>query len=290
MTNAGRLPAERVVVDPAARREAVLAVIRGARSKLVLSLFRCNDRAIFDALTEASGRGVAVEVLMTSRARGGKAKQRKLWDALEATGAVVRAHSDPVVKYHAKYMVADDGPAVVASLNFTRKCFRKTVDALVITYDPAVVTGLQDLMHADREDRAIPDHLSMRLIVGPERARRQLTEIIEQAQSSIRLIDAKVSDPALCALLRARRTAGLNVELFEAKRINGLRSHGKLMLVDDTLAVIGGLSLNALSLDFRREVALVVDDLAVIADLRRLFESIGPPDAVNVPAQVDHPC
>ena len=52
----------------------------------------------------------------------------------------MHAYTDPVVKYHAKYLVADDGPAVVASLNFTRKCFRKTCDALVVTHDPAVVS------------------------------------------------------------------------------------------------------------------------------------------------------
>ena len=42
---------------------------------------------------------------------------------------MVWAHTDPVVKYHAKYLVADDGPAVVASLNLTRKCFERTCDA-----------------------------------------------------------------------------------------------------------------------------------------------------------------
>ena len=55
----------------------------------------------------------------------------------------MQAYTDPVVKYHAKYLVADEGPAIVASLNFTKKCFRKTCDALVVTHDPAVVAGLR---------------------------------------------------------------------------------------------------------------------------------------------------
>jgi len=104
----------------------VLGVIRGARARIWLSLFRCNDDAVFTELTAAAARGVAVEVLVTSRASGGQKKIAKLWRALERTGAVVHAYTDPVVKYHAKYLVADEGPAVVASLNFTRKCFQKT--------------------------------------------------------------------------------------------------------------------------------------------------------------------
>ena len=64
------------------------------------------------------------------------------------------------MKYHAKYLVADEGPAVVASLNFTRKCFRKTCDALVITHDPAVVAGLRQLWTADRDRRPMPEDLT----------------------------------------------------------------------------------------------------------------------------------
>ena len=76
-------------------------------------------------------RGVAVEVITTSRAKGGRRKLEKLRERSIGTGATVKTYTDPVVKYHAKYLVADDGPAVVASLNFTRKCFRKTCDGIV---------------------------------------------------------------------------------------------------------------------------------------------------------------
>ena len=113
------------------------------------------------------------------------------------------------MKYHAKYLVADDGPAVVASLNFTRKCFRKTCDALVDHARSGGRRGLRQLWTADRDRQPLPDELTERLIVGPERARRQFTALIEQARTSIRLIDAKLSDPELvvAAERAARRRA-----------------------------------------------------------------------------------
>jgi phosphatidylserine/phosphatidylglycerophosphate/cardiolipin synthase-like enzyme len=266
-----------VVVDPKERRAAVVDLIRHARTSLALSLFRCNDRAVFDAIERATRRGVTVEVLMTSRSGSGRKKLRKLRAAIEATGASVHAHRDHVVKYHAKYLIADDGPALVASLNFTRKCFAKTVDALVVTHDPAVAAALRQLMAADRDGRTIPDRLPRRLIVGPERARRLLTALLERAQSSIRIIDAKISDPALLALLRARQAGGVHVDLYEDKRLNGLRSHGKIMLIDGRLAVVGGLALNPLSLDFRREVALVVEEPSAVEEIVKLFDALGAP-------------
>jgi phosphatidylserine/phosphatidylglycerophosphate/cardiolipin synthase-like enzyme len=267
-------PPDRVVTAVEARRSAIVDVIRNARQSIVLSLFRCNDRAIFDELAGATARGVRVEALVTSRAKGGKKKLRKLWEELEHAGVSVQPYTEPVVKYHAKYLVADDGPSVVASLNFTRKCFTKTCDALVVTHDPGVAAGLRSLHAADRTRAPLPDDISPRLVIGPERARRQFTDLFASAVSRIRIIDAKLSDPDLVTLLNARRAAGLTVDTFAARRIGPLKSHGKIILVDDRVAVIGSLALAAISLGFRREVAIVVDDPAAIADVVELFKSV----------------
>ena len=274
--------ADHVVTAMADRRNTVLDVIRGAKRQISLSIFRCNDDEIFDELGRAVSRGVAVEVLTTARAKGGRERLERLWKALERTGATVHAYADPVIKYHAKYLVADDGPAVVASLNFTRKCFNRTCDALVVTRDSDVVSGLRRLMTADREGRPLPEPLSPRLILGPERARKQLTGLIEQARSSIRLIDAKVSDPDLVTLLNARRTDGVTVEIVGSKRLGDLKSHGKIMLIDGRIAVVGSLALAALSLDFRREVAIVVDDPVAVAEVDQLFKTVAELSAARV--------
>jgi phosphatidylserine/phosphatidylglycerophosphate/cardiolipin synthase-like enzyme len=274
MTADRAVPPDRLVVSIDERRAALLDVIRHARSRITLSLFRCNDDAVFEELTAATARGVTVEVLVTSRAKGGQKKMAKLWRALEQTGASLHSYTDPVVKYHPKYLVADEGPAIVASLNFTKKCFKKTCDALVITHDPAVVSDLRRLWTADCGRLPMPEDLTDRLIVGPERARRQFTALIEGARTSIGLIDAKLSDPDLVSLLNAKRAAGMTVEIFSAKQVGDLKSHGKIMLIDDQTIVVGSLALAALSLDFRREVAIVVTDASAVAEAAELFRTV----------------
>jgi phosphatidylserine/phosphatidylglycerophosphate/cardiolipin synthase-like enzyme len=269
------VPHDRVVLAAADRRAVVIDVIRQARTRLSLSLFRCNDKEIFHELAAAVARGVDVEVLVTSRAKGGKKKLRKLWQRLEATGASVHAYNDPVVKYHAKYLVADDGPAVVTSLNLTKKCFAKTCDAVVLTHDPTVVSGLRQLMASDRDGIAAPEALPGRLILGPEGARRQFTALIREARSSILLIDAKLSDPDLLALLDEQRARGVAVHVHQDDRVGPFKSHGKIMLIDGTRAVVGSLALTALSLDFRREVAIEITHPAAVSDIHSLFQSIG---------------
>jgi phosphatidylserine/phosphatidylglycerophosphate/cardiolipin synthase-like enzyme len=265
---------DRLVTAVDERRGVLLDVIRLARQRITLSLFRCNDAGIFAELAAAAARGVVVEVLVTSRAKGGKKKLQKLWRALEQTGASVQSYTDPVVKYHPKYLVVDEGPAIVASLNLTKKCFRTTCDALVVTFDPAVVSDLRRLWRADSDGLPMPADLTERLIVGPERARRQFTALIANARHSIRLIDAKLSDPELVSVLNTRRAEGLSVEVFSAKRLGDLKSHGKIMLVDDQTAVVGSLALAALSLDFRREVAIVVTEASAVAEAAELFRAL----------------
>ena len=136
---------ERLVLARADRRPAVLEVIGAARTRLALSLFRCTDFKVLDALAEACHRNVRVQVLLTRRARGWKKRLKELRAFLESMGAEVHRYSGKQAKYHAKYIVADDGPALIGSLNFTYKCFHRTCDFLLVTHDPEVILGLQKL-------------------------------------------------------------------------------------------------------------------------------------------------
>jgi len=268
--------AERLVLAPAERLEAVLEVIAGAQRHLRLSLFRCDDFHVLDALVEALRRGVRVEVLLTGRAKGGRKRLQELWALLESTGATLHRYADPVVKYHAKYIVADDGPALVASLNFTRKCFERTCDFLLTTREPAIVSGLRRLFDADCRTAAssLPARLSPRLVVGPERARDQFKALIERARRSVRVIDPKLTDPEMRTLLDRRRKDGLTVTTLGDGDLAGCVAHGKMMLIDEKTAVIGSLSLSAIHLGFRREVAVVTEDPRSVSVLRVFFEQM----------------
>src|SRR4030095_7851207 len=134
--SSGKVP-ERLVLDPAERKAALLGVIGAAKRRLILSLFRCDDFSVLDALAAALERGCEVEAVLTKRAKGGKKRLKKLWGALEEMGAVVTRYADPVVKYHAKYLVADEATAMITTLNPTRKCFTRTWDAVLILADPS---------------------------------------------------------------------------------------------------------------------------------------------------------
>jgi cardiolipin synthase len=267
--------AERLVLEPAARRPAVCAFIATARRDLWLSVFRGDDEAVLTALGDACRRGVRVRVLLTRRTKGSGRHLVRLRQRLQQMGAEVLFYRDPLVKYHAKYGVVDHRLALVASLNFTSKCFTVTCDGLVITADQTVVGDLARLFDADARGTGLPDRLSARLVVGPEQARDRMRALIGEASRRVVVVDPKLSDPAFLALLAARRAAGVEVVTHTGRKVGDLLAHGKFVLLDGQRATIGSLSLAPMSLDLRRELALTLEGPERVAEIEAFLASGG---------------
>ncbi len=267
---------DRLILAPAARRDAVLQLLRSANRSLILSMFRCDDFAVVDELASAVKRGVRVRVLITQRARGWKEKLKDLTALLRSLGAEVQPYENSVMKYHAKYIVPDDGPALVTSLNFTRKCFEDTCDFLVFSDDSEIVTGLKDLFDQDcvaPVGTPLP-RLSERLIIGPDSSRQRLIQILLGATSSIQIIDHRVTDPQILDILAEKRRQSVAVQVVGSSRMDGLICHGRMILIDRKTAIIGSIHLSHPSLDLRREVAIVVEEPSLVAELYDYFQSL----------------
>jgi phosphatidylserine/phosphatidylglycerophosphate/cardiolipin synthase-like enzyme len=264
---------DRVVIEPAERRAAVLQVIRGAERRLGLTIFRCNDAAVLVEVAAAIRRGVEVDVLLTRRARGWRRRLDKLHVQLEKMGARVTRHGARATKHHAKYMVADHGPLLVASFNLTRRCFRSTCDFGVVTMDPAAVTDAWRLFDADLARRPIPTAAGRRsrLLVAPEWAGGAVRALLSGARRRICIVDHKLDDMRVRRLLARKAREGVRVVHVGTRVVAGRDAHGKLTIVDGRIAVIGSLALSATSLELRRELALVVSEPDAVQRLDAFF-------------------
>jgi phosphatidylserine/phosphatidylglycerophosphate/cardiolipin synthase-like enzyme len=264
-----RRAGERLVIAPHLRRRTIVGAIRAARAHLVLSLFRCDDRAVLEALADAARRGVDTRVLMTARARAAGKDLDALHAWLTASGVDVRRFAGRM-KYHAKYLVADAGLAQVTTASYTARCFDRTCDFTLVTRDPAVVSGLSALFDADWHGRPVTftDAQHARLIVGPEhQPRHRFAALVCEARHRVRILDAKLADPRIIGVLEQRRRAGVIVERARRRQVRPLRRHGKLLIVDGAAAAIGSLALSARALEHRRELAIVTRDPRLVAEL-----------------------
>lgn len=267
------MTADRVVIEPAERRRAVLRVIRGARKRLGLTIFRCNDAEVLDEVRVAIARGVEVDVLLTRRASGWRRRLDELRARLERMGANVTRHGPRATKHHAKYIVADSGPLLVASFNLTRKCFHDTCDFAVVTSDPGAVTDAWRLFESDLARRDLPGSAALhsRLVVGPEWAGRTVRKLLSGAERRIAIIDHKLDDPRVRRILKQKARDGVQVEHIGARLVAGRTAHGKVTIVDGRVALVGSIALSAASLGMQRELSLLVHDGAAVSRLEAFF-------------------
>ncbi len=254
-----------MVIAPVERRAAVLRVIRGARRRLGLTIFRCNDPQVLDEVRAAVDRGVEVDVLLTRRASGWRRRLDRLRDALERMGARVTPHGVRATKHHAKYIVADHGPLLVASFNFTHKCFHDTVDFAVETTDPAAVLDAWRLFDADLARRGLPPSAARdsRLVVGPDWAGSVVRDLLASAERRIAIIH----HPRVQRILAAKVREGVRVDHLATRVVDGRTAHGKLTIVDGRVALVGSLALSASSLELRRELGLLVTEAHAVRRL-----------------------
>lgn len=272
---------------PDQRRQIILDLLRSTRERIMLSLFRCDDSPVLDEIVATAKRKVDVQVLVTPRARGWNRRLGGLVTLLKATGVDVKQYHGPWTKYHAKYIIVDGRTAAVCTANLTRKCFERTCDFVWLSEDPDLVSSLTQLFEFDMNTPDLePPVLSRQLIIGPEQSRERMSAFVGRARKDLRIIDHKVTHPDLLLSIGQRIQAGVRVRILGRDEVGGLVSHGKLMIVDDELAIIGSASLSRPGLDIRREVSVVIQDRARVAELTELFDRLAA-STVLVPAVLD---
>ena len=276
---------ERLILTPGVRRQAILDLLRSARSNVVFSLFRCDDSRVLDEIVATARRGVDVKVLITPKARGWTKRLGGLTTLLKDTGVTVKQYDGPWAKYHAKYIVRDGEEAAIGTLNLTRKCFDNTCDFLLHSHDTHVVAGLTALFESDWSTPDVSPPALEKLIIGPDQSRHGMLRVLAGAKARIRIIDHRVSHPEVLLLIARKMLEGVRVQILGRGETGNLWAHGKLFLIDDDQAVIGSASLSRAGLEVRREVSVIVSDPAIVGELSQFFDALVAENAARSRSQ-----
>ena len=173
---------------------------------------------------------------------------------------------------------------MIGSANLTRKCFDDTCDFILASRQSDLVSDLDDLFESDWHDKPLRPQRSGRLIVGPECMRGRMVFYLEQAKARIRIVDHRVSHPGVLLLLNRKMAEGIRVQILGRGEAGLLASHGKMLLVDSNVAVIGSASLSRPGLDVRREVSVSIEEPSMVGELSEFFEKMVAENA-NKPNQ-----
>ena len=189
-----------LIIQPEAGLAPVVKAIKRARKTIDIAIFRIDRDEIERALAAAVQRGVRVRLLVAHTNRGGEARLRKLEQRMLEAGVTVTRTGDEFIRYHGKYMIADDILHLFA-FNFTTADTVKSRSFGVSTRDTRAVREALALFDADCTRRAYSPNRRSPLVVSPETARETLTTFITGAKKQLLVYDVNIQDQAFVRLL-----------------------------------------------------------------------------------------
>jgi cardiolipin synthase A/B len=270
----------KLIIQPEAGVVPVVQAIKTAKKTIDIFIFRFDRDEVEKALAAAVQRGVQVRALIAHTNRGGEARLRKLEQRLLAAGVLVSRSADDLLRYHAKFMVADS-VLYLFGFNFTKLDIDRSRSFAISTRDAKTVAEALKLFESDVTRQAYSPGKS-HLVVSPENARAMLTAFISGAKRELAIYDAKVQDPSIIKLLKERAAKGVKVRIIGnmkgkdpgiEERRPSMRLHVRAIVRDGTQAFVGSQSLRKDELENRREVGLIVNNPGVAAKIMQVFET-----------------
>lgn len=271
-----------LIIQPEAGLAPVVKAIHRARKTIDIAIFRIDRDEIEKSLAAAVQRGVRVRLLVAHTNRGGESRLRKLEQRMLEAGVTVTRTGDEFVRYHAKYMVADEVLHLFA-FNFTTADTGKSRSFGVSTRDKKAVKEALTLFEADCTRQPFTANKRSPLVVSPETARDALTSFVKGARRQLLIYDVNIQDPAFIKLLKQLAASGVDVRVIgkfkgsgdaiSVRPLKPLRLHARAIIRDGSRAFVGSQSLRRPELNERREVGVVITNAAVARKLRDVFEA-----------------
>ncbi len=315
----------RLIVEPDDGLQPVREFIDSARQTLLIKQFTFTEPSLVAATIARAQAGVAVRVMLNAARSGGDRANDETYEQFRAAGIDVQWASPKFYVTHEKSIVVDDRAAMIATYNLMTKYFTLTRDYGVITHDPAQVAQITEVFDADWEHLDIDPPNTAGLLWSNSNSRYQMARFIDRAEKSLRVQHPKFVDAVIVDHIAAAVHRGVKVQVLcggkhgisdwdildtfaslrtlcrfgvKVHKQKNLRVHAKLIIVDDSEALVGSMNIDRSAFDLRRELGLTIDDPAIVGRLATVFERdwdgshrYEPPDPLEdiIPHEDDFP-
>jgi cardiolipin synthase A/B len=282
---AGRL---QVLVEPAAGIEPIYRLITGARRAVDLTMYELSDATAEADLAADAARGVDVRVLLDQHLE--RSRNMAAYDYLASHGVHVRWAASGTT-YHQKTLTVDDSTAVIMTLNLVTDDYPDTRDFAVIDTKPADIAAIVTTFNADYAGRAITPPEGSDLVWSPTNSLASVLAVISGARHTLAIEDEEMDDPEVTSALEAAARHGVDVKIIMTAdpewdaafnqlvaagvhvRLmpddsSALYIHAKVIVADagrpGQRMLIGSQNFSVASLDYNRELGVLVTDPALI--------------------------
>jgi phosphatidylserine/phosphatidylglycerophosphate/cardiolipin synthase-like enzyme len=286
-----------LIVLPDQTVKSIVDAIHSARKSVRVKMFLFSHPGLLKAVIAAKKRGVDVRVMLNPARRSGESDNELTRKKLQAAGVRVIDSNPNFDVTHEKSMVVDDAFAFVQSLNWATKNVTGTRDYAVVTSRPKEVAEVIACFEADWARKPFVVNQKTVLIWCNGNGRDRIAEFIDKAKHSLFVQNERYQDPVIIERLVRAKMRGVKIHLMarpphklkkekliegvgglrvmddvgiKIRKLRHLKLHGKMLLADDSRAIIGSINLAPGSFDSRRELAIEVHSAEVVRKLRKI--------------------
>jgi phosphatidylserine/phosphatidylglycerophosphate/cardiolipin synthase-like enzyme len=235
--------------------------------------------------------------MLNAARRSGEKDNAASRKALTDAGVEVNDSNPAFDVTHEKSMIVDDEIAFVQSLNWDPRNFRETRDYAVSTKHRHEVDDIARCFEADWNREQFDPGPHSRLIWCSGYGRDRIAQFIDEARHSLFLQNERYQDTVIIERLVRAKLRGVKVHVMARSpgtlkkdkliegvgglrimndvgirihKLKGLRLHAKMLMADETRAIIGSINLTPGSFDTRRELSIEINDENVIERLQAI--------------------
>ncbi|SFL34197.1 Phosphatidylserine/phosphatidylglycerophosphate/cardiolipin synthase [Bradyrhizobium sp. NFR13] len=283
-----------LLVFPDDTAQCIIDPIRAAKRSLNIRMFLFTDPTLLNEVIAAKRRGVKVRVMLNPARRNGESENDETAAALAAAGVEVRDSNPAFALTHQKSMVIDNEWGFVESLNWETRDLTETRDYAVTTTKALEISEMVDCFEADWAKQNFVPHPDSQLIWCPNNGRERIGAFIDSARDTLWIQNERYQDTDIIERLVRAVLRGVQVHIMarqphklkknkliegigglrimhdvgaKVHRLNDMKLHGKMLLADETRAIVGSINLTPGSFDDRRELAIETDAHHVVKRL-----------------------
>jgi len=293
------VPVPHLIVQPDDGVAPVLDFIRLAKESLLIKQFTFSQPEIMQAVVDRKNAGVKVRVMLNPKRSGGDRANDATFEFFKAAGVEIKWASPKFYVTHEKSIVVDGRAVLIATFNLCEKYFTLTRDYGVIVQEPAKVAQVAEGFQADWDERDDwhPSPASG-LLWSNNNSREAMSRFIDSAKHTLEVQHPKFVDATILDRISEAAHRGVEVRVlcggkhgisdwdildtFSSLRLmrrlgvkvhkqKNLRLHAKLLLADDSHAIVGSMNIDRSAFDLRRELGTRVSDPGVITRLLSVF-------------------
>ena len=289
-------PTLQVFVEPDAGNLPIVNAIKSAKKSIRMTMYLLSEHDTLDALKAARARGVDVRVMLEDQPVGSDTGNKQAMPDLLAAKVLVTTSNSAFRLTHQKTFVIDDTTAYILTLNLTNSAMTFNREYGIIDSNPEDVAEILAVFAADW-NRKTPAVSDPNLVWSPTNARQRILGLIDSANKTLDLEQEEMQDNEVENHLVDAAKRGVNIRVIMSPPQDGavdpnqvgqtkitrggaklrlLKTpyiHAKIIIADNTRALVSSQNISTQSLDLNRELGIIVTDSKIVQTLAATFAS-----------------